>query len=464
MNFSRRTFLESIAATMALRPVAAIAGERPILKFGVLSDTHIRAEPGSTDALRKQFARFCREGVRAVVISGDLCEIGTLTELKDLMAAWNDSFPGGLNAAGEKVEPIIAFGNHDYHAASYMRNKPVTEEDMKLGILYNKDAAWRMITGRPFEGEIYRRDIGGVTFIAAHWGHFDQELADWLEAHKAEIPTDRPVFFVQHSHPRRTCFANWYTASSAENLAALMKHPNFFVFSGHSHISNSYDDAIWLGGFVSMAAGCSRGAGGRRYEYNVAIKPAMREKMGTRHMAPQDSGGAQQSTVVSVYPSRVVVSRWDHKFDDPIGEDWDIPFPFRHDKDHPFPFAENAAAPEFMSGAGISVEVTKGLLYPTRQKEEQVRFTFPCASSVGPHSRVIDYRVEIVRAADGSKVIDRLVAQNHITLAEKRTLKASGLCVFGKDELPSSTPLRVRVTPLNAGGKGGKSIEREFAI
>ena len=463
-NFTRRCFLGSLAATLAASPRNLFTGESPVLKIGVLSDTHVRTDPESAEVLRKEFARFAREGVRAVVISGDLCEAGTLLELRNVMDAWHAAFPGGRNTAGETVEPIVAFGNHDYHDASYMKAKPISEEDRKFGILFNKDAAWKMITGRAFEGEIYRRDVAGVTFIAAHWTHFDQELADWLKAHKDEIPADRPVFLVQHSHPRATCFGTWYKTSSAVNFETLMRHPNFFVISGHSHIANTYEDAIWLGGFVSMAAGGASGSRGRRYEYNVGVTPVEVAERGVRHMPPQDSGGAQLSSVLTVYPSRIVVSRWDHRHGEHVGEDWDLAFPFRHDGEHPFVFAETAAAPEFPAGAEVTIEEAKGLLFPAKTSERQVRFTFPCASSAGPHSRVVDYRVEIVRAETGEKVIERLVAQDFASLSESRTLKELGRCVFGRDEIPEHVKLRVTVTPLNAGGKGGKEIKKEFMI
>lgn len=464
MNFSRRTFLGSLAAAAACRPADVFAAERPILRFGVLSDPHIRVGAGSTDVLRREFARFHREAVRAVVISGDLCEVGTLGELRLLTEAWRDSFPGGRNAAGETVDPIFAFGNHDYHDASYFTEKRLPDEDRRTGILFNKDAAWRLIAGRDFEGEIYRREVCGVTFIAAHWSHYDGELADWLEAHRGEIPSDRPVFLVQHSHPRNTCFGKWYTASTPVNLRTLMGHPNFFVISGHSHIANSYDDAIWQGGFVSMAAGAAGASGGRRYEYNVRVRPEEVSKRGARHMPPQDSGEAYLSSVVSVYPSRVTVSRWDHRFDEPVGEDWDLDFPFRHDPAHPFAIAESAAAPEFPAGASVSVEERDGVTYPTGTPVRQVRLTFPCASGVGPHSRVVDYDVEVVRAADGSKVIGRTVAQDLVSLSERRTLAVPGLCVFGRDELPAGVGLKAKITPLNAGGKGGRPLVREFRI
>ena len=464
---TRRCCLGLLAAAVMAGPWNLLAGEDPILKIGVLSDIHIRANPATTKVLRKAFVRFSREGVRIVVISGDLCHDGTLIELGNVVDAWKDCFPDGKNAQGEAVEPFVVWGNHDYHDASYMKGKALTEEDVRLGILYNKDKAWEMVTGEKKQpGEIFLKKAGGVTFVGAHWTHFDAELKPWLDAHRGEIPTDRPVFFVQHSHPKGTCFGKWFGVPmpGSPNFATLMEHPNFFVISGHSHIANTYEDAIWQGGFVSMAAGCVRGSGGRRYEYNAGGKLSDIAKRGLRHMPPQVAGSAQLSSVITVYPSRIVVSRWDHRHDEHVGDDWDLAFPFRHDAAHPFAVAESAAAPEFPSGAEIAVEEVTGLVYPAKTQARQVRFTFPCAVSAGPHSRVVDYRVEIVRAETGEKVIERLVAQDLISLSESRALKEPGKCVFGRDELPGHVKLRVTVTPLNAGGKGGKPIQREFAI
>lgn len=462
MNFSRRFFIGSLLASVAADKVA-FAAEKPLLTFGVLSDCHVRDNPASAEPLRKEFAHFFRANVRVVVISGDVCHNGTLNELRNVMDAWRDSFPCGKNARGETVEPFFVWGNHDYHDASYMKGKSRTEDDIRQAILYNKDKAWKMVTGRKHPGEIFLRKVDGVTFVGAHWRHFDEELKPWLDAHRDEIPSVRPVFFVQHSHPRETCFGKWYKASSATNLATLMEHPNFFVMSGHSHISNSYDDAIWQGGFVSMSAGCATGGGPRRYEYNVGIP--LKDTSGmAKHMPGQAPGGAQQASLVTVYPSRVVVTRWDHRHDERIGEDWDLAFPFVHDAKSPWRIAAAAAAPEFPEGAEVTVARKQGPLYPSMQKVPQVHFTFPAASSVGPHSRVIDYRVVVTRAADAAPVAERLVAQNGLSLSETRARVHDGWCAFGAEELPSGEKLLATIIPLNAGGKAGKPIRKEFSL
>ena len=458
MNLSRRGFLGALAsAAVAPRLMGA---ERPLAKVGILSDTHVRVDKPTVEPLLRAFRRFAAEGVGTVAISGDICEVGTLAELELVMDAWRTAFPGGRNALGETVDPVFVWGNHDYHAASYQRGKAVTEDDKKNHILYNKDLAWKMVTGEErMPGEVFIRKSHGLTFVGAHWGHQDK-LGAFLKDHAAEIPSDRPVVYVQHPHPRGTCFHGWATYDSGANHDALMAHPNFFCVSGHSHTSVSFDDSLWLGGFASMGAGSSRIVSGRRDVYNSGVKKGSGE---TRHMPGESSGGAQQSTILTVYGDHVVVSRHEHFYDEPLGEDWDIPFPFPHDAAKPYVVAEAAAAPEFPPGASVGVARQDGFLYPAKTPEKQIALTFPSASSVGPHSRVMRYRV-VVAKADGSLVAERVVSPPLVCLSERRSIRSPGTCAFGLDELPRGEMLRATVTPLNAGGRAGKPIQKEFSI
>lgn len=438
--------------------------ERPILRFGLLSDAHVADAPGSENKLRAVFLRFRKENVRVVAMTGDLCDTGSLAELRRVRQAWDDVFAGGKNAAGEKVVPLVSWGNHDYHAASFQRKAPITDEVRRSAIKYNKEEAWKIIADEPYPGEIFRKDVDGVAFLVAHWGHYDAELGAYLKEHGKDIPSDRPVFVLQHSHPRNTCFAGWATYASKENLAALMEHPNFFVMSGHSHISVGYDDAIWCGGFVSMAAGCANNACGRRYEYNWPRKDKATGNVVPTRMPKVNVGGTWQGSVVCVYPSKVVVSRYDILDDAPLGEDWVLPFPFPHSADEPLVFAKRARPPEFPKGARISFEVKAGKVYPSRARENgQLHLTFPCALSNGDHSRVVDYRVSVARSGTGEIVAERVVSQEGTALSEPCMAKRfSGWCVFGPDELPHGVPLAFSISPLNAGGRAGAPIRQEY--
>lgn len=462
----RRGFIvTSVAALVAVCAFHAAAEALP-LKFGVLSDAHVQDVPGGEGRILSVFRHFSRAGVRAVAMTGDLCETGSLAELRRVRAAWDAAFPGGCNAAGEKVVPLVSWGNHDYHDASYQRNQPVTDEVRRTAIVYNKDEAWRILTDEPFPGEVWRRDVCGVTFLGAHWGHLDADFAAYLDGHAADIPADRPVFVLQHIHPKDTCFSPWGTYGSAANRAALAKHSNFFVMSGHSHLSVGFDDAIWCGGFVSMAAGCAANAVGRRYEYNWPHRDKDTGRVVETRMPKVNAGGTWQASVVEVRPSRVTVSRRDYLNDLPLGEDWELPFPFPSDPSSPLVLAQAAPAPSFPAGAGIAFERKDGKVYPDgRVERDQLHLHFPCARSTGPHSRAVDYRVTVTRKGSGAPLLERLVSQEGAALAEEAMARRfGGWCVFGPDELPRGVPLVFSVAPLNAAGKAGESIRKEIML
>lgn len=458
MNFSRRCFLASLGAA-AVVPRTLGGEDRPSLRVGIVSDTHLTVDPRTAEPLFKAFTRFARESCSVVCISGDLCDEGTLDELRLLMSTWRRAFPGGRNASGGKVTSFFVFGNHDYHASGRLHvGKPITDADRAKGILFHKEEAWKIITGEEiFPGEIYSREIDGTVFIGAHWSH-EKELPDWLEAHRGELPKDRPIVYVQHPHPKGTCFGGRSVSSDrGVTRDALMKWPNIIVVSGHSHISVSYDDGLWSGGFVSMGAGSTLRTGARNYEYNGSISGQEVKAGKVRHMSGARSGGGQQSTVLSIFPDKVTFSRWEHKFDERLGEDWELGFPFRHDAKNPF-IAREAAAPEFPAGAKAELVEAEGKTYPDKKTERQFHLKFPCASSVGPHSRVVDYAVD-VRKADGSLLLERLVQQEFASLAEKRTMANPGWCAFGPDELPRGEKLTFSITPMNAVGRKGRRLD-----
>lgn len=458
-KIGRRSFIGTLSAACAAS-LSVRAEEQPLLKIGVLSDPHVTADSATAKPLLKAFEYFATEGVGAVVIAGDICHDGRFEELENVVTAWRKAFPDGKNAQGGKVEPFFIFGNHDYHEASYLLGKAVNESDRANIIFYNKDKAWEMITGEArFPGEVFMREIGGIKFIGAHWGHQGPEVVEFFNRHSSEIPSDRPVIYVQHPHPRKTCYSGWAAGDNGSNRTALMKYPNLFAISGHSHTAVSFDDAIWQGGFCSMGGGALRGARGRRYEYNSALSKTARAAGEVRYMPPANVGKAWQVSIISIYPSRTLVSRRDVANDcEVIGEDWCLDFPYRHDPARPCRIAAAASAPEFPPSAQMSFAFRKGSIYPTKAPAKVLRIEFPCAKSTGPHSRVMDYRVEIFTADGADKITERLVSQEMTSFSEKRTLERPGWCAFGLSELPADTELSVRVTPINAGGRGGRPL------
>ena len=136
MNMNRRDFIKGAAGFGGLGCLFAggcsfpgFAGDVPQLRFGVVSDVHIRAGAGGigtaegygTETLEKAFAYFRDCGADAVVIAGDIADRGLVRELKAVADAWQRVFPGDMAPDGRKVERIFVYGNHDASGMTYGR-------------------------------------------------------------------------------------------------------------------------------------------------------------------------------------------------------------------------------------------------------------------------------------------------------------------------------------------------------
>jgi hypothetical protein len=114
---SRRGFLGSAGAFSILagarisRAQAAAMGE-PDIRFGVLSDVHLRT-PGDEDTLLKAFEHFRDRGVDGVIIAGDIADNGRISQLQRCADAWKSVFPGDKGLGGRHVEKLFVYGNHD---------------------------------------------------------------------------------------------------------------------------------------------------------------------------------------------------------------------------------------------------------------------------------------------------------------------------------------------------------------
>lgn len=462
MHLSRRTFLLSAAGLSVCR-VGFAEGGRPLLRIGVLSDSHVTADPSTAEPLRRIFADFSEKCVDVVMHAGDICHVGDLDELALVADAWRGAFKKGLNADGQKVTPFFAFGNHDYHNASFQSGKGDGPDPGKA-IVANKDAAWRLLTGEKFPGEVFSAEVNGFTFVGAHWGH-EGDVADFFASHPV-ADESKPMFYVQHPHPKGTCFGAWATGVPGAN-AELMRHRNLFAVSGHSHISCADDNGLWQGGFVSMGAGsaCSPGPGRRADYENGNPHPRQWPKGVFKHMPGVSGGKAWQASVVTVYADRLTIDRRDYLNGESLGEPWEMAFPFVHDAKKPYLVAQAARAPEFAAGAKVAIERKRGKRRPDGVEEDQVWVKTTAARGDGAHARVISYRFAAIDAETGRLLVEKRVLQDWIACSEDRAARRPAWCAFALSELPKGRALKFSVEPFNAAGRAGRAIKsEEFAI
>ncbi len=177
---------------------AAGKAETPLLRLGIVSDTHCRLsfDPKdrktwghwSTYALEGAFKWFRKRGVDAVVHPGDFTEYGTLSELEATGISWRRAFPDGKDALGNPVEKLFVRGNHDKMG-----------KDAEIDGLIRKDPAkaWKDAFGIDWYTEkVMLRTVKGFTFVLADWGVTATDLAGFFAAHGPDPPKARPSSFT----------------------------------------------------------------------------------------------------------------------------------------------------------------------------------------------------------------------------------------------------------------------------
>lgn len=438
---SRRTFLSGLASSCVAASGGSLwAGDarKCRLTFGVVSDIHLRYE---AKALEKAFRRFDAELCDGVVIAGDLADSGLLSQLKLLAATWNKVFPGDRSAAtGRPVERLFVLGNHDYEGVKYgyaahLREKGIDiDPDIMARMGFAK--AWKEAFGEEF-APIWKKSVRGFAFYGAHWldGRASPAgLKEFFEREAPGIDRSRPFFYVQHAHPKGTCYgkAAW-GVDNGVSTKILSAFPNAVAFSGHSHCTLADERSVWQGAFTSIGASSmryiGRGYRGEGSSFTVA-------KSGPGCFLTRDGN---EGMVVRVYDGGLEVLRLDFVRDQELGLPWSIPLPAA--KGSPFEFAARSrvlGTPAFAKGAAVGCECLKeGLL---------LRIP-PAAAGTG---RAFSYNVD----GDGFRQM-RFLSRTFYMPAGCDTMDTE--CLIPHGAIPAGLAA-LRVSPANCYGDAGEAM------
>ena len=481
---TRKAFLNGALAFAAARPWRMFAtgnvsdpitlnmlpqGTEPDMRFGVVSDVHVREVTGlyGTEALVKAFAWFRDQGADGVVIAGDMADYGLVAQLQCVADAWEKAFPGGKGSAGKPVEKLFIYGNHDIEGFKYTKIKPAPED----AIATDRAAAWERVFKEPYE-PIWKKTIKGYTFIGAHWDVWQgvSAIEPYMKEHAAELRGDRPFFYIQHPHPKDTCHGPWaWGCDDGIASRALSQFPNAIAFSGHSHHPLTDERSIWQGAFTSI------GTASLRY-----IDPIYgRENAGPhalddlKQMPFVDQFSGKEGMLVSVYGDRIVIERRDFVYDGKLGPDWIIPLPAANAK--PFDFkvrAANAVAPQFPAGAKVTVAGPVDGKDRKGRTVKQLTVTFPAALHGGGQTRAYDYEVVAeTEECDVKRVVrtKRVYSPAYFLSSEREPATVN--CVFSLAELNTrkgsyfSPTVRFAVRAVETFGKASAPlVSRWFCI
>ena len=449
-DVSRRFFLGGLFGSVALAgcksaPVAALP--QPKLRLGLLSDLHLCSEDGDFNKFgdatmfRKALEWFRDQGVDGVVIAGDMADNGMTAQLRKVAQAWNRVFPDDKAPDGRHVEKLFVYGNHDLEGWCYdgYDKRFFDKESFERGKIGADPAkAWETVFKEPYS-PIWMKTVKGYQVIGAHWVNGKWEgvagLEKWFEEHASEIDRGKPFFFIQHAHPKDTCFGpNAWGHDAGYSTRALSAYPNAVAFSGHAHCTATDDRFIWQGAFTSI------GLGSLRYGSEDDVTNLFGKDVKT--LNSERHWKTRQGMLLEVYDGEMVLSCRDFVRREQLREPVVIPLPVAEAK--PFAFEtrlKESVAPRWPKDAAVTA-VKEG---------DAWKLSFPAARG---RERVLAYEVTVT-LPNGSK-FTRIAIQPGFDLARHRAAKTVEVAVPAA-EVAGDDP-KFSVVPVNCYGKRGKAI------
>lgn len=302
MKTDRRAFLGGLAAVTATGP-SAFAAEAPLLKIGIITDTHVTADPASCRPVQAAWGLFRRERTDAVFNLGDIADLFNETAYRNYRAAVDAVLTDGA----WRPETLYVWASHD--AFGY-RGDP--DRTIPRGRHEAYAEAGKLLGST--NGEWAVREWKGYAFLVLpqflesgeYAGRYEEMIRTACAAHPG-----KPVFLLDHIPPVGTV-PNSDIAGDWRRGEVLKKYPQVVDLTGHVHGSLRNEALVWQGAYTVINFGCMADWGGGL--------------VGATGMA----GRTRSAGILEVYPGRLLVRRFHNVVDAPTCEEtpWTIPWPF----------------------------------------------------------------------------------------------------------------------------------------
>ena len=453
-------FLALLPAGIQAKKTKENAGEQPLLRVGVLSDVHVYND--AMDSIFRDALQWYRKrDIDAMILAGDFTVDGVEADMARVAKTWFSVFPKDKGRKGRHVERVFVYGNHEIDGTRYGNAiKRWTREDLQTYAIKDHRAEyWKKYFREPYS-DFYRKDIKGYTFLAAHYqnGRENPGMGAFFRAQDPTLPKDKPIFYIQHKHPKWTI--PW-GSDNGNSTRILKNYPNLICFSGHCHISLVDERSIWQKTFTSVNTASLVRRGIRSLHENAKV--ASKDKDYVPQMARHSCKDSHEGMLMLVYADRVELHRMDLGHDEELGV-WIIPNdvtqrPYRYD-------TRKAQAalnpPQFTGDDAVRVRRAMG---KDRNKAAtpQVQVFFPVVVSHGSRPRALDYSVTAEQVAGDSTIVllRRLVTSPGFYLVEARDRANEAKCYFAESALPKGVPIRFAVRPRDSWENEGEAIYSE---
>ena len=332
MRTTRRSFLGgALLAPIGARLFAD--GEKPLFRFGVMTDTHVGKTVESCGRVKLALELFRDKGCELVINTGDIADWHYPTGYQAYRQVFDEVYAGVEKKPGE----IYVYAWHDAfaykgHAREMaVRDAPEAFEDVRR-LLKAPNSHTDTVVHKGYTFVVFPQFVGSKGFIG--WDEYEKRVAAACAANPG-----KPVFVTDHipaggvwglPHPQRT--------------AILSKYPQVVYFCGHAHGSLRNDLHICQNKFTAISSGCLQS-----WDSHTVGHPEPRRQ-------------AYGVLTVDVFADRLDVRRWDVRDRSEIlpGKPWIVPLPF---------VAETAPwrrevqkaecpVPAFEPGAAVKAEAT----------------------------------------------------------------------------------------------------------
>ena len=386
------------------------AGEKPLLRAGVMTDTHVTPDPQSANLLRAALELFKSREVDLVINLGDVADKHFPKAYQHSRNTVKAVYPNG-------IKEIFAFANHDLLPVKKNRKRHSFDEVKAALEITHEPLDLVEVKGFPFV--IFPQDIVQVDQYEKH-----------LAAAAAKYP-GKPLFIVDHTPERHTVFTTNFNGSN-EDGNVIKKFPQAIKLCGHTHNDIRNELCFWQGEYNVVNAGCLQTWRGKL----KGTVPTSKVSCGV--------------LIMDVFKDRIVIHRMDCLSGKKVAEPWIIPQP-HNPKNPPFSFEKRLAAstaPEFPAESKLEAAADSKDFF-------EVKLNFNAAL---PQKSVYKYEITIKDKATGKAINQQEIFGDFF---HERPVKSCN-CSINAGYFDTGKEYILEVAPLNFFGKRGKPLQTLF--
>ena len=300
----RREFLVGAAGFLPLSKMLAVPSCAPVMRIGVMTDTHVGKTVQSCGHIRQALSLFKAKGADVIVNNGDIADHFYPTGYKAYRQVSREAY-----GADYRPQELFAYAWHDSYAyqdhprSQVVADGPAAFEEVRQ-LLEAPHAHTAEVQFRGYTFLVMPQFTGCPGFLT--WDEYEAKVAAACKANPG-----KPVFVVDHVPPFGTVY-NSYNWGNRKTRSVLEKYPQVVALTGHVHGSLRNDVLIWQKEFTVINSGCLQVWHGLL----AASQPGRKKSFGV--------------LTVDVYADRLVVRRWDIRDQSEINPEqpWVVPLPF----------------------------------------------------------------------------------------------------------------------------------------